>query len=70
MVIVFSWKSNFTPRSCIVCLPIMRSYIGAWSMGYTLQCLAEGRPSCWPSTQIAMSPILSVMKVPLEVPHN
>jgi hypothetical protein len=27
--IVFSWKSNTTPRLCIVCLPIMRSYIGA-----------------------------------------
>jgi hypothetical protein len=29
IVIVFSWKSNFTPRSCIVCLLVMRSYIGA-----------------------------------------
>ncbi len=31
IVIVLSWKSNFTPRLCIVCLPVMRSYIGAWS---------------------------------------
>jgi hypothetical protein len=31
--IVFSLKSNTTPRSCIVYLPIMRSYIGAWSPG-------------------------------------
>ncbi len=33
IVIVFSWKTNFTPRLCMVCLPIMRSYIGAWSPG-------------------------------------
>ncbi len=29
--VVFSLKSNFTPKPCIVCLPKLRSYIGAWS---------------------------------------
>jgi hypothetical protein len=24
---------HFTPKLCMVCLPIMRSYIGAWSPG-------------------------------------
>ncbi len=31
--IVLSCNSNTTPRLCIVCLPIIRSYIGAWSPG-------------------------------------
>jgi hypothetical protein len=30
-VIFFSWKSNTTPRLCIVCLPIMGSYM-VWCM--------------------------------------
>ncbi len=73
IVIVLSWKSNFTPRSCILCLPIMRSCIGAWSPGLypTMSgwrqtfLLAE-----YSTKKISMSPILSVTKVPLEVPHD
>ncbi len=73
IVIVFSWKSNFTPRSCIVCLPIMRSYIGTWSprlystMSGWSQTFLLAKYS---TKEISMSPTLSVMKMPLEVPHN
>ncbi len=73
IVIVFSWKSNFTPRSCMVCLPIMRSYIGACSPGlYSTMSgwrhtflLAE-----YSTKKISILPTLSVVKVPLEVPHD
>ncbi len=73
IVIVLFWKSNSTPRLCMVCLPIMRSYIGAWSPGlYSIMSswrrtflLAE-----YSTKEISMSPTLSVMKVPLEVPHD
>jgi hypothetical protein len=37
IVIVLSWKSNFTPRLSMVCLPTMRSCIGAWSPGLYVQ---------------------------------
>jgi hypothetical protein len=69
--IVFSWKFNFTPRLCILCLPNMRSYIGAWSPG--LYSTISGRRQTfllaeYSTKEISMSPTLSVMKVPLEVP--
>ncbi len=71
--IVFSWKSNFIPRLCIVYLPMMRSYIGAWSLGLYSTIfgwrqtflLAE-----YSTKEISMSPILSVTKVLLEVPQD
>jgi hypothetical protein len=73
VVVVFSWKSNFTPRLCILCLPTVRSYIGVWSP--RLYSTMSGRRRTfllaeYSTEEISMSPTLSVMKVPLEVPHE
>ncbi len=73
IVIVFSWMSNFTPRLCIACLPIMRSYIGAWSPR-PYSTMSSWRRTLlltkYSTQKISMLPTLSVMKVPLEVPHD
>ncbi len=71
--IVFFWKSNFTPRLCIVCLPIMMLCIGAWSPGLYLAMSGWRRTFLlaeYSTKEISMSPTLSVTKVSLEVPHN
>ncbi len=73
IVIVFSWKSNFTPRLCMVCLPIMRSYIGAWSPEL-YSTMSGWRRTFWlakySTKEISMLLTLSVTNVPLEVPHD
>ncbi len=71
--IVSSLKSNTTPQSCNVCLPIMRSYIGAWSPGPYSSIFSWRQTFLlveYSTKEISMSPTISVMKVPLEVPHE
>ncbi len=68
--IVFSWKSNTSPGLCIVCLTIMRSYIGAWSPGL-YSTISDWRWTFllakYSTKEISMSTTLYVKKVPLEV---
>ncbi len=57
----------------MVCLPIMRSYIGAWSPGlYSTMSGWRGTflLAKYSTKDISMSPTVSVTKVPLEVPHD
>ncbi len=73
MVMVFSLKSNTAPISCKVCLPIMRSYIGAVapaSYSTMLGVRWTDLLSEYSTKERVISPTLFVLKVPFEVPHN
>jgi hypothetical protein len=73
MVMVFSLKSNTMPKSCKVCLPMIRLYNGGVApQGYSTisgrRCtllLAE-----FSTKESSTSPTFLVLKVPLEVLHD
>jgi hypothetical protein len=73
IVMDLSLKSRTAPMSCRVCLPMIRSYIGALAHApYSTisgvrwtDLLAE-----YSTKEMLMSPTFLVLKVPLEVPHD
>ena len=73
MVMVFSLKSSTAPISCKVCLPIMRSYIGAVApASYSTMSGVRWTDllSEYSTKERVISPTLFVLKVPFEVPHD
>jgi hypothetical protein len=73
IVMVFSLKSRTAAMPCKLCLPMIRSYIGALaSVSYStisgVRCtdlLVK-----YSAKEISISPTFLVRKVPLEVPHD
>ncbi len=73
MVMVFSLKSNTVPKSCKVCLPMIRPYKGGvppWGCSTITGCRCTLLLADYSTKESSTSPTFLVLKEPLEVLHD